>query len=132
MPNPNTFLSLVSALREQMQATLSRSDVLRPIAWLVGILVTATVTLVLAKAPEWLLILSGLLLLASIVLYIVAYLFCLIKDRDALRSERYVLQKLAIEHRLLGDSVSGLFEADEVASERAIADQAVRQIERKS
>jgi hypothetical protein len=36
--------------------------------------------------------------------------FCLLKDPDALRSERYVLHKMAIEHGIYGDSRIGLIE----------------------
>lgn len=107
------FMQLVSMLREQMNATLSRSDVLKPLAWLIGILATATSVLVFAQAPQWLLIVAACILVASILLYEGAYVFCLLKDRDALRSEKYSLNKLAIEHRLIGDSKTGLFEADD-------------------
>lgn len=37
-----------------MNATLSRTDVLKPLAWLVGILGTAVLIMVGLKAPEWL------------------------------------------------------------------------------
>jgi hypothetical protein len=50
------LLRLVSVLREQMHATLSRSDALKPLAWLIVIIMTTAVTLVYATAPEWLLI----------------------------------------------------------------------------
>lgn len=106
------FLQLVSMLREQMHASLSRSDVLRPLAWLVLILTTGTLTCVLAKAPEWLLISMAVLLFLSIVLYIISYLYCLFNDRDALRSEKYSLHKMAIEHGMYGDSQTGLIEPD--------------------
>ena len=85
------FLQLISTLREQMNATLSRSDVLRPLAWLIGILTTAIILMVVAKGPEWLLILMSVLLVFSIGIYFFAYVFCLFRDRDALRSEKYSL-----------------------------------------
>lgn len=84
------FLHILSSLREQMSATLSRSDVLRPIAWIVGILTTTTVVMLFAKAPDWLLILMATLLVLNIFLYGFAYLFCLLKDRESLRSEKYI------------------------------------------
>ena len=62
------LLRLVSALQEQMNATLA----------------------------------------AAIALYFIAFSFCLIKDRDALRSETYSLHKIAIEHGLTGDSITGV------------------------
>jgi len=106
------FLQLVSMLREQMNATLSRSDVLKPLAWLIGILAALTAVLAAAKAPEWLLVWAAGSLVCTIVLYGAAYTFCLLKDRDALRSERYTLHKMAIEHGVYGDSRIGLIEPD--------------------
>jgi hypothetical protein len=124
------FLRLISTLREQMNATLSRSDILRPLAGLIGILMTAIILMIVAKGPEWLLILMSVVLIFSIVLYFFTYIFCLFRDRDALRSEKYSLQKMAIEHGLLGDSTSGTFEPEETNA-RAIESNA-KQIGRQS
>ncbi|HWK96318.1 MAG TPA: hypothetical protein VNR39_12935 [Pseudolabrys sp.] len=124
MPN---FMQLVSLMREQMNATLSRSDVLKPLAWLVGLLSLAIVLMLVAKAPEW--VLSPLVwtLVGSILLYAFSYIYCLFVDRDALRSEKYSLNKMAIEHGLLGDSRSGLFESDEVVT--AVSHDETKQLE---
>jgi len=99
---------LVSVLREQMNATLSRSDALKPLAWLIVILTTTPVMLAYVTAPEWLLIVAACLLSTAITLYFVAFGYCLVKDRDALRSETYSLHKIAIEHGLIGDSITGV------------------------
>jgi hypothetical protein len=107
------FSQLISSLREQMNATLSRSDVLKPLAWLIGTLTITTVLMVYVQSPNWLLVVMAMLLVAIIILYGWAYGFCLLKDRDALRSEKYSLHKMAIEHRLIGDNSTGLFEPDE-------------------
>jgi hypothetical protein len=126
------FLQLVSSLREQMSATLSRSDALKPLAWLIGILATSTVLMLYVKAPEWMLAIMAFLLVASIFLYGFAYTFCLFKDRDALRSERYSLHKMAIEHGLLGDSSTGLFDPTTESQEpRLTPAAATKQIEKK-
>lgn len=111
------FLQLVSMLREQMHATLSRSDVLKPLAWLIGLLAATMVLLVFGGAPEWLLHWTALGVVLAVLLYGAAYVFCLFKDRDALRSERYSLHKMAIEHGLIGDSAVGMFKPEEVESE---------------
>lgn len=102
------FLQVVSMLREQMNATLSRSDVLKPMSWLIGILSTATVAALFAMPPEWILVALVATLIVMTVLYALAYGFCLFADRDALRSERYSLHKMAIEHGIYGDSISGI------------------------
>lgn len=115
-----------------MNATLSRSDVLKPVAWLVAILAAAIAFLVFAQASPWLLITMATVFIVSIVLYVGAYVFCLINDRDALRSEKYSLHKMAIEHRLIGDSQSGLFEPQETNRAEVQIGGPTKQIEHKS
>lgn len=115
------FGHILTALREQMQANLSRSDVLRALFWPMSALMTATLGLVVAKADFWLLLMFASLLVANIVLYGASFVFCLLKDRDALRSERYSIQKLAIEHGVYGDSRTGLI--DVTPTKASIADQ---------
>ncbi len=114
------FQQLVSVLREQFHATLSRSDVLKPLAWLAGILLTAMVGMLWVKAPSWLTVLMAILLSVSIVLYLISYVYCLLRDPDALRSETYSLHKMVIERGLLGDNVTGVIDLD-VEQPRAIS-----------
>lgn len=124
------FMQLVSLLREQMHATLSRSDVLKPLAWLIGIISTAFCVSLYAKPSEWVLVVLAVALVASILLYGFAYVFCLLNDRDALRSEKYSLQKFALEHNLIGDSTAGLFRSEEAREPIAGQDSdATKQIE---
>ena len=59
------------------------------------------------KAPEWLLITLALFLGLCVVLFVGAYIYLLINNPDALRSETYTLQKIALEKGLFGDSISG-------------------------
>ena len=42
------------------------------------------------------------------IIYAIAFVFLLITDRDSLRSEKYSLHKMAIEHGLIGDSTLGV------------------------
>jgi hypothetical protein len=98
-----------AALLQHAAAQGSRSTVLRPLGWLLGICVTAAVACVEVKAPSWLITLFGVSSAVTVLLYLVAYIFCLIKDRDALRTERYSIQKLAMEKGYAtGDSITGL------------------------
>src|SRR5260221_115953 len=106
------FLRIFAALREQMHATLTRSDILRALIWPLGIIMTTTVGLVAANAPHWLLVIFSCLLVLNMLLYAASYIFCLITDRDALRSETYSLQKIAIEHGLYGDRRIGIIEPE--------------------
>jgi hypothetical protein len=126
------FLQLISMMREQMNATLSRSDVLKPMAWLIGMLALATCIALFAKPPEWVLVALISTLITTIALYALAYGFCLFADRDSLRSEKYSLHKMAIQHRLLGDSVTGLFEAaDEAKQSEQLPVTEIKQVENK-
>lgn len=125
------FWQLASMLREQVNATAWRSDVLKPLAWLIGMLVVLVAMLAFAKAPEWLLTWVALTLLATIALYALVYAVCFFVDRDALRSEGYTLNKMAIEHKLLGDSSVGLFDPKEVASSPPVSKQSTKRIGRR-
>jgi hypothetical protein len=116
------FLQLVSMLREQMSATLSRSDVLKPLAWLVGILALLLgLSLWSGAAPAWLLVTELVLVIGGTLLYGAAYIFCLLNDRDALRSEKYSLHKMALEHGFYGDDRIGLIESQPKTGKKGMA-----------
>jgi membrane protein YdbS with pleckstrin-like domain len=104
------FLRIAATLREQMQADLSRSDVLRVLIWPILILMLALLTAVQAKAPSWALIGIAAFVGFFLVVYAFAFIGLLVYDRDALRSEKYTLHKMAIEHGLFGDSQVGLMQ----------------------
>jgi len=109
------FLQMIATLREQMHAELTRTDVLRPLIWPITGLLAALTGALATKAPVWLLI--GLAGAAGLMLtvYVGGYIYFVIKDPDALRSEKYKLQKLALEHGLYGDSAIGLIDANDTA-----------------
>ena len=46
---------------------------------------------------------------ADLVLFLAAFVFFAATDKDALRSERFGIQKMAIEKGMIGDSTTGLF-----------------------
>jgi hypothetical protein len=77
-----------------------------PIIALLGAVVWAAKV----SAPTWMII--GLVALTALVVitFCFAYLYLMVKDRDALRSETYSLEKLHIQHALLGDNTKGLVE----------------------
>jgi len=109
------FLQYVTTLREQMQADLSRSDVLRVLIWPIMILLVMFISAVYARAPDWALIGLGGFAAIFLVIYAVAFVFLLFTDRDSLRSEKYSLHKMAIEHGLYGDNSTGLLDTDNPA-----------------
>jgi membrane protein YdbS with pleckstrin-like domain len=127
------FLQILSALREQMNATLSRSDVLKPLAWMLLIIAMTMVAIgIYVQHLAWLIVAVAVLFLGTSVVYLFSYLYCLFYNPDALRSEKYSLQKMAIEHNLLGDNVTGMFEAkQESAQTLPPLEAATKQIENK-
>ena len=60
------------------------------------------------KSPAWVLTFFAVLSGCATVLYFAAFIYCLFVDRDALRSETYSIQKLAIEKGFVGDSSVGI------------------------
>jgi hypothetical protein len=103
---PNWF----SVLRDQMQGIMSRTDALRPLASLSAILLLALLGGVYENSPIPLIILISALFTLTVIIYLICYGFLLRYDRDALRSERYSLQKIAIQHGIFGDSTSGVID----------------------
>jgi membrane protein implicated in regulation of membrane protease activity len=124
------FFQLVSMLREQMHATLSRSDILRALILPLAMLVSSILILALASAPHWILIVFAVMFVLVALLYGSSFVYCLLKNPDALRSEKYVLNKMAIEHKLVGDSNAGVFEIE--PSGQAAIEASTKRIEDKS
>ena len=104
------FGTVISIMREQMQMTLSRSDVLRALVWPMSICVVSALGNTISHGPEWFSMIFVATFLACLAVYLFSYLFCLKNDRDALRSERYNAHKLSLEHGALGDSSLGMID----------------------
>lgn len=109
-----TLLSFVRSVHAGTEESRSRSDILKPLVWPLGLSLAATTALGTATAwgaPVWMPIAAGILAGAFAALYISGYVYFGLRQPDALRSENYTLRKMAIERGLRGDSSNGL-EAD--------------------
>ena len=84
---------MMAALFQKATAQGSRSTVLKPLGWLIALCVTAILGALKYAAPAWLLILFGVCSGASVALYFGAYIYCLKKDPELLRTENYLIQK---------------------------------------
>lgn len=104
------FDRLFRHMHAQTTETASRSDVLKPLVYAIGVLLTAELSFVVAKAPGWLLLTGGIFIGLALTAYLGAFVFCLLTNPDLLRSERYGLEKMAIERGVYGDSSTGLVE----------------------
>ncbi len=100
-----------------MNAELTRSDVLRPLIWPNAGLMFMLAGAFAGGVHDWITqILLGLLAF-FMALYALAYIFFALTDSDALRSEKYKLQKMAIEQGLYGDSSMGLEKIENMPDE---------------
>jgi hypothetical protein len=116
--NVTGLFQLFSSLQEQARASFLRTDVLRGLIWPTGFVATMLLILALGHGPNWLLVGIFVLFVVLIVFYLSSFYFFMKSDPDALRSERYSLQKIAIEKHLIGDSNIGII--DEVNSNKII------------
>jgi hypothetical protein len=106
-------LKLFASLFEQATIQGSRSTVLRPLGWVTSVCGACLLGAVYEKAPAWVVVLFGAAEAGAVLLYFGAYIFCLVEDRDALRSETYSIQKLAIQRGFIGDNAAGVFKIEE-------------------
>jgi hypothetical protein len=90
----------------------AKSTALKPLGWLVTILSASSISAFYFKSPSWLGATFGALTAVSIVGYLVAYAYFAYTDKDALRSEKFYLQKLAIQRGFIGDDMTGYIRLD--------------------
>jgi membrane protein implicated in regulation of membrane protease activity len=105
-------MSLIKAFLEHASAQGSRSTVLKPIGWMMPICVAGVLTSLYLGAPNWLIVMFAIFSGLTMVLYLGSYTYCLLTDKEALRSETYSIQKLAIEKGFVGDSIVGKLKAE--------------------
>lgn len=99
---------LIKAFMQQANATGSKSTILKPLGWMMAICISATLTSTYFKSETYIVnIFLGFSIL-TMILYFTTYIYCLINDRDALRSETYSIQKMALEKGFVGDNMSGI------------------------
>lgn len=86
----------------------SRSSILSVLAWIFGTLFFFITIAGIFKSPTWLLIAMFSLLVLVLISILVAFFYCLFTgNTDILRSEKFVIEKLAIEKQISGDSLTG-------------------------
>lgn len=103
-------IEALRALLQHSQIGQARSSVLNPLQWMLVILVGGIISARLAQAPEWVTLMLGGLIVVVAILACAFYAYFALTNPDALRSEHYSLSKLAIEHGLIGDSLTGMAE----------------------
>ena len=117
-------MAFIRALLQQASAEGSRSTALKPLGWLVGMLCAASIAMFSFSnpIPLWAGITFVALTATTVAGYLIAYFYLMLKDRDALRSERYSIQKLAIEKGIVGDNISGVLQIDEIETPKLLSE----------
>lgn len=100
--------NIIRELMQKSDASGSKSTILKPLTWFISILIGGIILLIKINSPNWLVVMFSVIMGISIIIFFFAYLYCLFTDKDAIRSEKYSIQKLAIEKGLLGDSTLGI------------------------
>lgn len=99
------------SLLNQATASGSRSTVLMETRWFLIISIGALISLVACSAAVWILVFNCFLIALGACLHFGAYIYFAKRSPDALRSERFTLEKMAIEQRsITGDSIGGLID----------------------
>ncbi|MEP0712984.1 hypothetical protein [Algoriphagus sp.] len=100
-------------LFQRSDASGSRSTILKPLTWFLSAIIGGFLLAIKMESHSWILVLFAIIIVMTISIFFFAYIYCLFKDRDALRSEKYSIQKMAIEKGLVGDNLTGLITQDE-------------------
>lgn len=105
-------IEFVHQLLQKHDASGSKSTILKPLTWFISILVASLIGLLHARAPQWILIYIVVIVTIAVAIFFYTYLVCLNKNPDALRSETFTIQKMALEKGVYGDSFLGVYEVD--------------------
>jgi len=98
----------IKELFERSDASGSRSTILKPLTWFLSLIIGGLIISIKLKAPTGIIVLFAISVCLAILLFFFAYIYCLFKDPDALRSEKYSIQKMAIEKGIIGDNIVGI------------------------
>jgi hypothetical protein len=89
--------SLDKLLSNQANIGQSRSSILNPLQWMTVILVGGLASFIYAHAPGWLIVLMAVLLSLTFGLFALGFIYFMIREPGALRSENYALLKVAMD-----------------------------------
>nr|WP_321357329.1 hypothetical protein [uncultured Draconibacterium sp.] len=99
---------MLKELLLQTGASGAKSTILKPLSWIISILIIGIVLLVQVQGPRWSIAAGAICVGICILLYLATYIYCLFTDKDAIRSEKFSIQKMAIEKGVYGDSNAGI------------------------
>ena len=101
-------MGFVTSILSKSDGSGAKSTVLKPLNWALSIMIVAFVWCIRSNIPLWVLIFLSILIGILFIVIIYTYLYCLFTDKDAIRSEKFTIQKMAIEKGILGDDLRGV------------------------
>ena len=105
---PDHFLQIL----QQALMRNSKSTVLTSLSWLIGLLLPAIILASAYATDKWVVVMLGILLGLAVILFLAAFVFFACTNPELLRSEKYVIQKMALEQGLMGDDLTGYVKID--------------------
>lgn len=103
-------MNLIRELLSRSTADGSRTNALNHLQWMIAAFLAALLAAGHYNLPMQLIWLFAFILLVLVVCYLGSHFFFMVKNPDALRSEKFTIQKMAIERGLVGDSLFGMHE----------------------
>ena len=100
-------MNLLRELLARSTADGSRTNALNHLQWMIAAFLVVLMVLATLAIAQWILILVAILLVILFAAYLATHFYFAVKNPDALRSERFSIQKMAIERGIIGDSQSG-------------------------
>lgn len=103
----------ILSLLQHTAGKASRSTALQPLAWLLVILGAILLGAFRYQSTRWIAIVLMSFLGLGVFVYLGSYIFLLLNNIDATRSERFTLEKMALQQSQLGDDQAGFLDASE-------------------
>ncbi|KKW76152.1 hypothetical protein AAV97_17325 [Acinetobacter sp. Ag2] len=101
-----SFMDYIQHVLQSAKSFGSKSSILSILAWVLAILVGALTASYLVKAPTLISVGLFALIFLIIIAILIAFFYCLFTGKtDFLRSEKFNLEKLAIEKQSSSDSL---------------------------
>jgi hypothetical protein len=92
----------------------SKSTIIKPLSWAIATVLLALLILVKLNAPNWIMYLMAGFLVLFVLLFIAVYVYCILNMPDTLRSEKFTIEKMAIEKGIYGDDKTGIQDVEAV------------------
>lgn len=101
-------MELLRELLSRSTADGSRTNALNHLQWMLTAVLVSVLIAFYQKAPDVLIYFLCAILIVLLVAYLVTHFYFMVRNPDALRSEKFTIEKMALERGLVGDNLSGV------------------------